>query len=124
MIVYTGWADPNIAPMWSMQHVEAVIQGTLGVETSIAENGFIKLVMIPGGGHCGSNIAKYPHVPANYDVSTAMVEWVERKKDLREGVRSWGPTNGGNITRRLCTWPLVAKLVGEDSDDWQNYVCG
>lgn len=125
MILYTGWADPNIAPMWSIQYAEAVTRGTLGKETSITDNDFMKLVMIPGGGHCGANIAKYPNVPANYDVSTAMVEWVEKKNDLREGIKSWGPTNGQTRTRKLCTWPLVAKLKeGRDIDDWESYVCG
>lgn len=125
MILYTGWADPNIAPMWSLQHADAVTRGTLGKDVSIAENDFMKLIMIPGGGHCGANIAKYPRVPANYDVSTAMVEWVEQKKDLREGIKSWGPINGENKTRRLCTWPLVAKLKdGGEIDNWESYVCG
>ena len=84
----------------------------------------MKLIMIPGGGHCGANIAKYPRVPANYDVSTAMVEWVEQKKDLSEGIKSWGPINGENRTRRLCAWPLVARLKdGGEIDNWESYVC-
>lgn len=125
MILHAGWADPNITPMWSVQHAEAVTRGTLGEDTSIADNDFLKLVMIPGGGHCGAINAKYPHVPASYDVSTAMVEWVEKKKDPREGIKSWGPPDGQDRTRRLCTWPLVAKLKdGEDKDSWESYVCG
>ncbi|PVH90532.1 hypothetical protein DM02DRAFT_435816 [Periconia macrospinosa] len=124
MIVYAGWADPNIAPMWSLQHVEAITRDTIGAETTIAENDFVKLVMIPGGGHCGANIAKYPYVPAQYGVSAAMVEWVENEKEPNRGIKSWGPTNGENRTRRLCTWPGVAKLKeGEDVDDWNSYVC-
>lgn len=124
MIVYTGWADPNIAPIWSMQHVEAVTQETIGKGTSIAENDFMKLVMIPGGGHCGANIAKYPYVPANYDVSAALVEWVEKEKDPKQGIKSWGPPNGEKRTRRLCTWPLIAKMKqGGNIDDWESYVC-
>lgn len=124
MIVYAGWADPNIAPMWSMQHVEAVTQGTLGNGTPIAENDFMKLVMIPGGGHCGSNIAKYPYVPAKYDVSTALVEWVEKGTTPVEGIKSWDPPNGENTTRRLCTWPLVARLKeARDINDWESYTC-
>jgi len=124
MIVYAGWADPNIAPMWSIRHVEAITQTTIGRGTTMAENDFIKLVMVPGGGHCGGNIAKYRHVPAQYGVSSALVEWVEKGQEPVKGIKSWGPSSGENRTRRLCTWPQVAKLKeGGDVDDWENYIC-
>jgi feruloyl esterase len=125
MIVWTGWADPNIAPLNSLRHVEAITRDTLGEGTSVAENDFVKLVMVPGGGHCGANVAKYPYVPATYDFSTAMVDWVENGKAPVEGIKSWGPTNGDDRTRKLCTWPQVAKLnEGGDVDDWESYTCG
>jgi feruloyl esterase len=124
MIVWAGWADPNIPPMWSLKHVEAITKDTLGHGTTIAENDFIKLVMVPGGGHCGANIAKYPYVPAIYEFSPAIVEWVEKGRQPIEGVKSWGPTNGDDRTRRLCTWPQVAALKkGGDVDDWESYTC-
>jgi feruloyl esterase len=125
MIVYAGWADPNIAPLWSIKHFEAVTQNTIGNETLIVDNDFLRLVMVPGGGHCGSNIAKYPYVPAQYGVSTALVEWIEQGREPDEGIKSWGPTNGENRTRRLCTWPKIARLkeTGE-VDNWESYTCG
>jgi hypothetical protein len=124
MIVYAGWADPNISPQWSMEHVEAVTRDTLGKEVTMAENDFVKLVMIPGGGHCGSLNAKYPYVPAQYDFASAMVNWVEKGMEPVAGIKSWGPENGENRTRRLCTWPQVAKLTeGGDIDDWEGYKC-
>ncbi|CAI6084262.1 unnamed protein product [Clonostachys chloroleuca] len=124
MIVFAGWADPNIAPEWSIQHVEAITQDTIGPGTTIAENDFVKLVMVPGGGHCGANIAKYPYVPAHYGFSTAMVDWIEKGQEPVEGIKSWGPTNGDERTRRLCTWPQGAKLKeGGNVDDWESYTC-
>ncbi|CAG9993990.1 unnamed protein product [Clonostachys byssicola] len=124
MIVFAGWADPNISPEWSIQHVEAITQDTIGPGTTIAENDFVKLVMVPGGGHCGANIAKYPYVPAHYDFSTAMVDWIEKGQEPVEGIKSWGPTNGDERTRKLCTWPQGAKLKeGGDVDDWESYTC-
>jgi hypothetical protein len=124
MIVFAGWADPNIAPEGTLQHVKALTEGTLGKGTTIAENDFVKLVMIPGGGHCGSNIAKYPHVPAKYDFSPAIAKWVEDSSAPSEGVRSWDPINGDERSRRLCTWPQVAKYDGKgDVDDWGSYTC-
>lgn len=124
MIVYAGWADPNISPQWSIEHVEAITRGTLGKEVTIAENDFIKLVMVPGGGHCGSMNAKYPYVPAQYEFASAMIDWVEKGTEPVAGIKSWGPDNGENRTRRLCTWPKIAKLKdGGDVDDWESYTC-
>jgi feruloyl esterase len=125
LIVFAGWADPNIAPLWSLRHVEAITRATVGRETTIAENDFVKLVMVPGGGHCGAQIAKYPYVPAVYDLSDALVTWVEDGRAPVEGIRSSDPPNGEDRTRRLCTWPHVAKLrEGGDVDEWESYYCG
>ncbi|CEI61713.1 unnamed protein product [Fusarium venenatum] len=101
MIVHAGWADPNISPQWPMKHVEAITRDTLGKEVTIAENVFVKLVMIPGGGHCGSMNAKYPYVPAQYDFTSALIDWVEKGTEPMAGIESWGPENGENRTRRL-----------------------
>jgi feruloyl esterase len=125
MIAYAGWADPNIAPEWSLEHVEDVTKDTIGQETAIEDNDFLKLVMIPGGGHCGANIARYPYVPASYGFSSAIIDWVEKDTEPLEGIKSWSPPNGDDRTRRLCTWPRVAKLSeGGDQDDWESYTCG
>ncbi|KAK7189866.1 hypothetical protein DPSP01_008421 [Paraphaeosphaeria sporulosa] len=124
MIVSAGWADPNIAPMWSMQHVEAVTKNTIGDGITIEENDFLKLVMVPGGGHCGSGNAMYPYVPARYGLSAALVAWVETGHEPLRGIKSWGPPNGDDRTRRLCTWPQVARWDAEgDVDDWESYTC-
>ncbi|EKJ73834.1 hypothetical protein FPSE_05957 [Fusarium pseudograminearum CS3096] len=124
MIVYAGWADPNISPQWSMEHVEAITRGTIGKDMAIAENDFVKLVMVPGGGHCGSMNAKYPYVPAQYNFASAMIDWVEKGTEPVSGIKSWGPENGENRTRRLCTSPQIAKLKdGGDVDDWESYIC-
>ena len=81
--------------------------------------------MVPRGGHCGADIAKYLYVPAEYGVSSALVEWVEKGREPVEGIKSWGPPNGENRTRRLCTWPHVAKLKkGGDVHNWESYTCG
>lgn len=67
----------------------------------IVENDFVKLVMISGGGHCGASIDKYLYVPVKYDFSTAIVKWVEDGLAPLEGIRSWGPINGDERSRRL-----------------------
>ncbi|KAF5595301.1 tannase and feruloyl esterase [Fusarium subglutinans] len=113
MIVFAGWADPNIAPKGTLKHVEAHAEGTLGKGHTIAENDFVKLVMIPGGGHCGSNIAKYPSVPTKYDFSPAIAGWVETGSAPLKGIRSWDPIDGNLRSRRLCTWPRLLSTMGK-----------
>lgn len=125
MIASAGWADPNIAPIWTVDHVEAITKGTMGSGNTIEDNDFLKLVMVPGGGHCGSLNAMYPYVPARYGLSAALVAWVETGQEPTEGIKSWSPPNGDDRTRRLCAWPQVARWNGMgDVDDWESYICG
>jgi feruloyl esterase len=122
MLVYQGWADPFNAAVWPIRHLEAVTQTTIGENASLVDNDFMKLFMIPGGGHCGPS-AQYPDVPAEYDMVTALVQWVEKGK-TPEGIKSEAPSDGSSRTRRLCPWPAVAKRHdGEEVDDWESYFC-
>ena len=124
MIVNAGWADPNIAPMWALQHVEDITKETIGNGTTIAENDFIKLVMIPGGGHCGASSETLPTLVDQYDFSTAMVNWVEKGEAPVDGIKQSSRISGDSKTKRLCTWPQHARLKeGGDVNDWESYSC-
>lgn len=124
MIVNAGWADPNIAPKWALQHVEAITEDTIGSGTTVAENDFIKLVMIPGGGHCGASPTTTPALVEQYDFSAAIVEWVEGGVEPVDGIKQSSLIPGDSKTKRLCTWPQHAKLKeGGDIDDWESYTC-
>ncbi|KAL2829675.1 Tannase/feruloyl esterase [Aspergillus cavernicola] len=117
-ITAQGWADPINAATWPMRHLED-IQSTMGPET-VSE--FMRLFMVPGGGHCGANPA-YPQVPAEYHVLDALVEWVESGKAPDEGVLSSSPPDGSSTTRRLCPWPKQAGFLGGDHNGWESYKC-
>jgi feruloyl esterase len=122
MLVYQGWADPFNAATWPIDHLEAVTHTTVGENATVADNDFMKLFMIPGGGHCGAS-AQYPHVPAKYDVMAALVQWVE-EGDVPMSIKSEAPSDKSSRTRKLCAWPTVAKIRDEgEEDDWESYDC-
>ncbi|KAL4930425.1 Tannase/feruloyl esterase [Aspergillus undulatus] len=117
-ITAQGWADQINAASWPVQHLTD-IRDTMGSETV---DEFMRLFMIPGGGHCGANEA-YPHVPATYRILDALVNWVEEGILPDEGVLSEKPPDGRDVTRRLCPWPKQARFVGGDHGYWGNYEC-
>ncbi|KAL4901698.1 hypothetical protein BDW74DRAFT_169926 [Aspergillus multicolor] len=117
-ITAQGWSDPINAAAWPMQHLED-IKDVIGDET-VSE--FMRLFMIPGGGHCGANKA-YPHVPAKNRILDALVDWVEKGVVPDDGVLSEAPPDGSNVTRRLCPWPKQARFNGGDQGDWRGYEC-
>jgi feruloyl esterase len=122
MLVYQGWADPFNAATWPIDHLEAVTRTTIGENATVADNNFMKLFMIPGGGHCGAS-AQYPDVPAKYDVMPALVDWVE-KGDVPKEIKSEVPSDKSARTRKLCAWPAVARIrEGGEKDDWESYDC-
>ncbi|KAL3462121.1 Tannase/feruloyl esterase [Aspergillus heterothallicus] len=118
LITAQGWSDPINAATWPMRHMSDIAD-VMGKQTV---DEFMRLFMIPGGGHCGANAA-YPHVPAEYHVLDALVEWVEKGTVPDDGVLSSAPPDGSNTTRRLCPWPSQAVFVGGDEMDWMSYEC-
>ncbi|KAL2864390.1 tannase and feruloyl esterase-domain-containing protein [Aspergillus lucknowensis] len=117
-ITAQGWADPINAAKWPVNHLQD-IQAVMGEGVV---NEFMRLFMVPGGGHCGTNPA-YPQVPATYHILDALVEWVENETVPDDGVLSSEPPDGSGTTRRLCPWPKQAVLVGDDQNDWGSYEC-
>lgn len=118
LLTSQGWADQYNAGTWPIEHLKQV-EGAMGGSV----DDFYRLVMIPGGGHCGANPG-YPDVPATYSFIAPLVKWVES-----DGVEppteflSTSPPSGANRTRKLCVWPAVAKYGGGDVDDWTSYEC-
>jgi hypothetical protein len=117
LITTQGWADQFNAALWPIQHLEQIRTRMTGVDI----DDFIKVFMVPGGGHCGAN-PEYPHVPGTYDVLDVLVPWVE------QGIRplqmlSTTPPDGTNTTRKLCPWPTTAQYVAGNIDDWTSYIC-
>ncbi|KAL4790119.1 Tannase/feruloyl esterase [Aspergillus venezuelensis] len=120
LITAQGWADTINAATWPMEHLEDM-EKAMG-KAKVDE--FMRLFMVPGGGHCGAN-PDYPQVPVSYQINVldALVEWVEKGVPPDEGINSEGPSDGSNISRRLCPWPKQTVFVGENQDRWEDYKC-
>lgn len=118
LLVYQGWADPFNAATWPIEHLEQIRKVTGG---GMDVSDWLNLFMVPGGGHCGA-AAHYPQVPAKYHSVAKMVQWVERGEKPGEILSTDAPDGSGR-TRKLCAWPSMARLVGQDEDDWGSYIC-
>ncbi|KAF2215702.1 hypothetical protein CERZMDRAFT_81835 [Cercospora zeae-maydis SCOH1-5] len=118
LLISQGWADQLNAATWPIEHRNQIKSAMGG-----SVDDFYRLVMIPGGGHCGAN-PDYPTVPGTYSFIAPLVEWVESDGlEAPTQFLSTAPPSGGNRTRKLCVWPAVAKYRGGDVGDWTSYEC-
>lgn len=68
LILYHGWADPQISPLSTLAYWDKV-----GARmTEVARNRFARLYMLPGVGHCGGGVG-----PSEFPALAAMMAWVE-----------------------------------------------
>ena len=75
--------------------------------------------MAPGMNHCNGGVG-----PSNFDVLTALEQWVEHGKAPAQIVASRTTDGRVDRTRPLCTYPQVAQYKGTGStDEAQNFVC-
>ncbi len=116
IIQYHGWADPQISPRSSVEYYNAVLEKMGG---SAKVNDSYRLFMIPGMAHCGGGEAT-----ANFDMLTALEQWVEAKKAPDTIPASRVRDGKVDRTRPLCPYPQVAKYKGTGSvDDAANFTC-
>lgn len=115
IIVYQGWMDPGISPYHALQYRQMVEQ-KLG---SGITNSFYRVFMVPGMGHCGGGPG-----PDQFDMITAMQNWVEDGKAPERIVAS--KVKDGKVTRSrpLCAFPKIPVYNGTGStDSAQNFSC-
>ena len=75
--------------------------------------------MVPGMGHCGGGDG-----PGNFDMLTALEQWVENNKAPDQIVASRIANGKTERTRPLCPYPQAATYKGTGStDDAANFVC-
>ncbi len=79
----------------------------------------IRLFMVPGMAHCSGGEG-----PNNFDMVTAMEQWVEQGK-APEHILASRVVDGKTVrTRPLCPYPQVAVYTGTGStDDAANFTC-
>ena len=116
LIQYHGWADPQIAPLTSVQYYNSVIEKLGGLNK--VQHGY-RLFMVPGMAHCGGGDGT-----SGFDMLSAVERWLEKgtAPDRVTAVR----VREGKVdrTRPLCPYPKVAKYKGSGSlENAANFDC-
>jgi tannase/feruloyl esterase len=116
LIQYHGWADQQIPSGSSVTYYQSVLD-TMGGVNKVKAN--YRLFMVPGMGHCGGGDG-----PNNFDMLTALEQWVENNKVPDQIIASRVANGKTDRTRPLCAYPQVATYKGTGStDDAANFVC-
>lgn len=117
LILWHGWADQHISPLFTIQYYEAM-QNQMG-ESTVGQ--FARLYLVPGVGHCGGGEG-FP----NIDLVSKITGWVEQGSAPND-VMTYQTDASNNVTasRPVYPYPAVAKYAG--SGDWHsgaNYTAG
>lgn len=116
LLMYHGWADPNISPFNTVNYYKSVVQA-MGGEAKVKDS--VRLFMVPGMGHCSGGEG-----PNSFDMVTALEQWVEQGKTPDVILASRTRKGVVDRTRPLCAYPQVARYKGAGStDDAANFVC-
>jgi|ERR1700728_2628449 len=131
LLVYQGWSDESIVPARTIDFYNTVAR-TMG--SRAATEGFFRLFMVPGMGHCTGEDG-----PFAVDYLTYMEQWVEQGKapDVMVGAHVEGLTRAQDFmlkfpldksirvtyTRPLYPYPLRYKYKGNgDPTDAGNFI--
>jgi pimeloyl-ACP methyl ester carboxylesterase len=114
LLLYFGWADPQLNPRMGVEYYEKVVD-TMGPSTSE----FARLFMVPGMFHCSGGVGT-----SQFDMTSPLLKWVEG--DTAPARIEASRTVAGKVvrTRPLCAYPLTARYKGTGSiDDTANFTC-
>ena len=114
LLMYFGWADPQLNPMMGVEYFEAMSL-RMGSETG----DFARLFMVPGMFHCGGGVGT-----GVFDAATTLVKW--REDGVAPARIDAARVVSGKVvrTRPLCAYPQVARYVGSGSvDEAANFRC-
>jgi hypothetical protein len=114
LLMYFGWADPQLNPKMGVEYYEEVT-GKMGPSTG----DFFRLFMVPGMFHCGGGVGT-----SQFDMTTPLLKWVE--EDISPARIEASRAIAGKVvrTRPLCAYPLTARYKGAGSiDDTANFTC-
>jgi feruloyl esterase len=114
LIMYFGWADPQLNPKMGAEYFEQM-SAQMGADTG----DFARLFMVPGMFHCGGGVGT-----SSFDMTSPLVKWVEGNSAPAR-VDAARVVSGKTVrTRPLCPYPQTAKYKGSGSiDDGTNFAC-
>jgi feruloyl esterase len=116
LLMYHGWADPQIPAESSVQYYQRVLD-TMGGAGKVRDNA--RLFMVPGMNHCGQGPGT-----TTFDMLAALEQWVEQGKAPDSIAASRVAGGKTERTRPLCAYPQVATYKGSGStDDAASFTC-
>lgn len=114
LLMYFGWADPQLNPRMGVEYYERVLEA-MGAST----NEFFRLFMIPGMFHCGGGIGT-----SQFDAATPVVQWVEKGTPPARIKAARVVQGKVDRTRPLCPYPQVSRYKGSGSiDEAEDFTC-
>jgi feruloyl esterase len=115
LLMYHGWADPQVTPLNSVAYFNDVLQTTGAASQSKS----IELYLSPGMNHCRGGEGF-----DTFDVIAAMEQWIATGKAPAQIPSSHLTSGVVARTRPLCAYPQIARYTGSGSiDDAANFTC-
>ena len=112
MIINQGWADLSISAFKTIQYYNDIIS------TDKEANEYIRLFLLPGGGHCGMGDVG----PTNTDWLEYLREWVENGNPPEKVIVTKSENNKIVMTRPIFPYPSKAVYNGEgDPNDANSF---
>lgn len=116
LVMYHGWADPDVPPEDGVRYYERVERAMGGRDQT---SDFFRLFMVPGMGHCGGGSG-----PNTFDALGTLDQWVEQGKAPETIIASHIANGVTDRTRPLCPYPQIAKWKGAGSiDEATDFTC-
>jgi len=114
LLMYFGWADPQLNPLMGVEYYEKVVE-----KMGNATPDFFRLFMVPGMFHCGGGIGT-----SVFDAATPLLKWVESGAPADQ-IAATRVVDGKVVrSRPLCPYPQVARYKGSGSiDEAANFSC-
>jgi feruloyl esterase len=115
LLMYHGWADPQVTPLNSVTYFNDVLQAA--GESSRGKS--IQLYMEPGMNHCWGGEG-----PDTFDVVNELEQWEQTGNAPARIIASHSNESVVDRTRPLCPYPQVATYTGTGSiDSAANFRC-
>lgn len=127
LIMTQGWGDQFNAQTYPVEYHDEVVSlfaASEGEPEAVhTVNGFFRLFMVPGMGHCGGGVG-----PSEMDALGAVRAWVETKQAPDRLVAEKVSLPGGGaampMSRPMCPYPEIARWTGKGStNEADNFVC-
>ena len=134
LLLFTGWADPNLSP----DHIASFYDSLEASVGGPQKNDFVRFFLAPGMYHCRggpgpndfgqSTRANQSGATPENDLVLALDRWasegVAPERVVATKFLDDDPKKGIVRTRPLCAYPKVARWNGRgSSDDAKNFVC-